>query len=44
LHSSALLESFVTAFRERVPFVQRDVLMHTPMEAALDFVRVVEVE
>ena len=44
LHSSARLESFVTAFRERVPFVQRDVLMHTPMEAALDFVRVVEVE
>lgn len=44
LRSSVRLESFVAAFRERVPFIQQDVVMHEPMEAALDFLRVVEVE
>jgi histidine ammonia-lyase len=37
--SSARLESLVAAFRERVPFVSRDVVMHDHMEAALSFVR-----
>lgn len=37
--SSAKLESFVSAFRERVPYVKRDVVMHEHMEAALAFVR-----
>jgi len=37
--SSAKLESFVSAFRERVPYVRTDVVMHDHMEAALDFVR-----
>ncbi len=41
LRSSAKLESLVAAFREQVPFVRTDVVMHTPMEAALDFVRMV---
>lgn len=37
--SSAKLESFVSAFRERVPYVRTDVVMHDHLEAALDFVR-----
>jgi histidine ammonia-lyase len=37
--SSARLESLVAAFRERVPFVSRDVVMHDHMESALSFVR-----
>ena len=37
--SSAKLESLVAAFREEVPFVRTDVVMHEPMEAALAFVR-----
>lgn len=37
--SSAKLESFVSAFRERVPFLKVDVVMHDHMEAALGFVR-----
>lgn len=37
--SSAQLESFVSAFRERVPFLKADVVMHDHMEAALDFLR-----
>jgi len=37
--SSGRLESFVAAFRERVPFVKVDTVMHDHMEAALDFVR-----
>jgi len=41
LRSSSTLESFVAAFRERVPFVDRDVVMHGPMEASLEFVRTV---
>lgn len=39
LTSSPKLESLVAAFREQVPFVRTDVVMHTPMEAALAFVR-----
>jgi histidine ammonia-lyase len=39
LRSSAKLESLVAAFREQVPFVRTDVVMHEPMEAALAFVR-----
>lgn len=39
IRSSVRLESFVSAFRERVPFVKHDVVMHDHMEAALDFVR-----
>lgn len=39
LRSSAKLESLVAAFRERVPFVRTDVVMHAPMEDALAFVR-----
>lgn len=39
LTSSPKLESLVAAFREKVPFVRTDVVMHTPMEAALSFVR-----
>ncbi len=41
LRSSPKLESLVAAFREQVPFVRTDVVMHTPMEAALAFVRMV---
>lgn len=41
--SSAQLESFVSAFRERVPYVKTDVVMHDHMEAALAFVREVPV-
>ena len=41
--SSAPLESFVSAFRERVPYVKTDVVMHEHMEASLDFVREVPV-
>lgn len=41
MKSSSTLESFVSAFRERVPFVQVDVVMHDHMEASLDFVRTV---
>ncbi len=37
--TSAKLESLVAAFREQVPFVRTDVVMHEPMEAALAFVR-----
>jgi len=37
--SSAKLESFVSAFRERVPYVKTDVVMHDHLEAALAFVR-----
>lgn len=37
--SSGRLESLLAAFRERVPFVQRDVVMHDLMKASLDFVR-----
>lgn len=43
IRSSVRLESFVNAFRERVPFVKHDVVMHDHMEAALDFVREVPV-
>ena len=39
LRSSSKLESLVSAFRERVPFVQDDVVMHDHMETALAFVR-----
>ena len=41
--SSKRLESLVAAFRERVPFIKEDVVMHDHMEAALDFVRTVPV-
>lgn len=41
--SSAPLESFVSAFRERVPYVKTDVVMHDHMEAALAFIREVPV-
>ena len=44
LRSSAKLESLVAAFREQVPFVGTDVVMHEPMEAALAFVRAVPVD
>lgn len=37
--TSAKLGSLVAAFREQVPFVRTDVVMHEPMEAALAFVR-----
>ncbi|MEO8591217.1 MAG: histidine ammonia-lyase [Flavobacteriales bacterium] len=37
--SSARLESLHSAFREQVPFVKNDVVMHDLMEAALAFVR-----
>ncbi|MBK9286127.1 MAG: histidine ammonia-lyase [Flavobacteriales bacterium] len=37
--TSGRLESLVAAFRERVPFVKQDVVMHELMEASLDFVR-----
>jgi len=37
--TSGRLESLVAAFRERVPFVKKDVVMHELMEASLDFVR-----
>ncbi|MBS1582469.1 MAG: histidine ammonia-lyase [Bacteroidetes bacterium] len=37
--SSPMLERLHAAFRERVPFVQRDVVMHELMEEALAFVR-----
>lgn len=43
VRSSAKLESFVSAFRERVPFVKVDAVMHDHMEAALGFVREVPV-
>jgi len=39
LRSSPRLESLHTAFREQVPFVKNDVVMHDHMEAALNFVR-----
>ncbi|MBL0128014.1 MAG: histidine ammonia-lyase [Flavobacteriales bacterium] len=39
--SSKAIEAFVAAFRKRVPFIKDDVVMHEPMEAALDFVRTV---
>jgi histidine ammonia-lyase len=42
--SSAKLESLVAAFREEVPFVRTDIVMHEPMEAALAFVRAVPVD
>ena len=41
--SSAQLESFISAFRERVPNVRTDVVMHDHLEAALAFVREVPV-
>jgi len=41
--SSARLESFVAAFRERVPFVKVDTVMHDLMEEALAFVRTVPI-
>ena len=41
--SSARLESFIAAFRERVPFVKVDTVMHDLMEEALAFVRTVPV-
>jgi histidine ammonia-lyase len=37
--SSGKLESLVAALREVVPFIERDVVMHEPMEAALDLLR-----
>jgi len=37
--TSSKLESLRAAFRERVPFVQNDVVMHDLMEAALSFVK-----
>lgn len=37
--SSPLLEQLHAAFRQRVPFVKRDVVMHELMEEALAFVR-----
>ncbi|MBK7100401.1 MAG: histidine ammonia-lyase [Flavobacteriales bacterium] len=43
LRSSNKVESFVSAFRERVPFVKVDTVMHDHMEAALAFVREVPV-
>ena len=43
LGSSPKLSSLVAAFREQVPFVRTDVVMHEPMEAALAFVRTVPV-
>jgi histidine ammonia-lyase len=39
LRTSAYLTSLHAAFRERVPFVQRDVVMHELMEEALDLLR-----
>jgi histidine ammonia-lyase len=39
--SSKRLMSLMSAFRERVPFIKEDVVMHDHMEAALDFVRTV---
>ncbi|MBK7383611.1 MAG: histidine ammonia-lyase [Flavobacteriales bacterium] len=39
--SSKAIEGFVAAFRKRVPFIKDDVVMHEPMEAALEFVRTV---
>ncbi|MEZ4755657.1 MAG: histidine ammonia-lyase [Flavobacteriales bacterium] len=41
LTSSPKLESLVAAFREQVPFVRTDVVMHAPMETALAFLRTV---
>ncbi|MCB0811295.1 MAG: aromatic amino acid lyase, partial [Flavobacteriales bacterium] len=41
--SSKRLMSLMSAFRERVPFIKEDVVMHDHMEAALDFVRNVPV-
>jgi histidine ammonia-lyase len=41
--TSGRLESLVAAFRERVPFVKKDVVMHDLMEASLDFVRTLPV-
>lgn len=37
--SSKAVESLFSDFRKRVPFVRNDVVMHEPMEAALNFVR-----
>ncbi len=37
--TSARLASFHAAFRERVPYVKTDVVMHDHMEAALNFLR-----
>ncbi|MBK8498544.1 MAG: histidine ammonia-lyase [Flavobacteriales bacterium] len=37
--SSKPIESLLTAFRKRVPFIKDDVVMHEPMEEALRFVR-----
>jgi histidine ammonia-lyase len=37
--SSAPIESLHARFRKRVPFVEKDVVMHDLMEAALDFLR-----
>ncbi len=37
--TSPSLESLVEDFREQVPFVKKDVVMHERMEAALDFLR-----
>ncbi len=39
MRSSEVLESLVAAYRERVPFIKADVVMHDHMEASLDFVR-----
>jgi len=41
--SSPIIEAFVLAFREQVPFLPTDALMHDHMEAALRFVRTCEV-
>ncbi len=43
LRSSNKVGSFVAAFRERVPFIKVDTVMHDHMEAALAFVREVPV-
>jgi histidine ammonia-lyase len=43
LRSSGRLESLVAAFRERVPFVRNDVVMHEPMGSALAFIRMLPV-
>lgn len=43
LESSPIIEDFLRGFRERVPFLPTDALMHGHMEAALEFVRSCEV-
>ncbi|HEY0978875.1 MAG TPA: histidine ammonia-lyase [Flavobacteriales bacterium] len=42
--SSRRLESLHAAFREQVPFVKNDVVMHDPMEQALAFVQALPLE